>query len=62
MTIKTITTFNPFSKQFQKTLDPSTIAEKEHKHSINEVNGLQTILSDLNNGNNINLQGGYFIN
>lgn len=60
--IKIKTIFNAREKGFQKILDPETIAEKEHTHSITQVNGLQTILNDLNNGEYINIKGGYFIN
>ena len=48
-----------FQLPLQKILDINDIAEKEHKHSISDVNGLQTILNAINSGEIINLKGGY---
>lgn len=58
--IKTKTIINPFSNELQLISDSNTIAEKNHIHSIQEINGLITILNSLTINSNISVQGGYF--
>lgn len=58
--IREILIFNPFTKTPYKILDKTTIAEKEHTHSLLEVRGLKQILNLLGVGNKTS--GGYFVN